>query len=163
MLPMLPKLQRGYLKPVDYELSQQIAEAVKAELKACWRNAFMGLYELPDATYVEGWAVTLWGLLVIEHGWLEYQGKIVDPTAALWDELRGMVYFPGLRFDRDQAREGMEKSATCEPGDLPIAWRYGWGGFQSKDYKASYEAALAYIQKMRDEEGSSNDAKKINF
>ena len=54
--------------------------------------------ELAGAVYVEGYAVIERASgrgLVIEHGWIEHDGRIVDPT--LHGE-RETAYFAGLRF-----------------------------------------------------------------
>jgi hypothetical protein len=130
---------------LDRELSQQIAEANGAINKRCWRNAFLGLGDLPGAVYVEGWVVTHNGMLA-EHGWLEFEGRIVDPTP-VYLENPPATYFPGLRFSAEEARQVLEtRSDTCEPGDLPLAWRFGWGGMDAPEYRAAFEAAWAYVK-----------------
>ena len=107
------------MKKVDRDLSKQVAEAIGADTQSAWRKAWLALQEdsdLEDALYVEGWAVLLDNLLVIEHGWVELNGRIVDP--ARWD--RDLVYFPALRFDKEQVLDALVDSA-----ELPVTWRYG--------------------------------------
>ena len=134
--------------PVDRELSQRLAQAIDAEAQACWRNAFLCLAHLDGAAvYVEGWAVMRG--TPCEHGWLEFDGHIVDPTLAYLDG-PPVVYFPGLRFTAEEARRTIEtRSDTCQPGDLPLAWRWGWGGEDAPEYVAAFDAALAYTQQAR--------------
>ena len=131
--------------PLDRELSQRLAQAIDAEDQACWRNAFLCLAHLDGAVYVEGWAVTR-GSVPREHGWLEVNGCIVDPTPAYLEDTPA-VYFPGLRFTAEEARRTVEtRSSTCEPGDFPLAWRFGWGGADAPEYRAAFDAAWTYAQ-----------------
>jgi len=127
---------------VNRELSERVAERHGARPKGCWVNAWAALQcdtELHGGLYIEGWALTD-GDLVFEHGWLELDGEIIDPT--LYD--RDVAYFPALRFDRDAAkRELARRGKTMEPGDLPIVWRFGWGGCENSEYMAAREKALA--------------------
>lgn len=119
---------------LNAELSRRVAQAVNARAKACWENAFRGLAELLDLAgvlYVEGWAVTCDHLIAVEHGWLEYDGQVIDPT------LPGRVaaYFPGLRLTTDQAIEALRRKR----GKLPISW-----ASDSEAYHGALYAALAY-------------------
>jgi hypothetical protein len=80
---------------VDRELSRRAAEALGDGQQSAWRTAWRVLRsvsELEDAFYVEGWAVILDNRLVIEHAWIEIDGKIIDPTR--WRS--HMAYFPVL-------------------------------------------------------------------
>ena len=124
---------------VNRELSARMAEKVGAEPKQCFLNAWQALqceHELEGGLYVEGWAVTDDDALVIEHGWLELGGEIVDPT--VYDP-PARAYFPVLRFDRDQARAEL----AANDGELPIVWRYGQGA-ASPEYRQAYEDALEF-------------------
>ena len=80
--------------------------------------------------YVEGMAVT--DSMVIEHGWIEKDGEIIDPT--LLDA--NIVYFPGLRFI---GRDGLDSTwripGLREAGmKLPVFYRFGWGGVDSPEF-----------------------------
>ena len=94
--------------------------------------------EYERATYIEGIAHCGFA---IEHGWIEFDGEIIDPTRPT-DK---MIYFPGLRFD------GMRGLSTAlqipKPKgneDLPIFYRFGWGGGDSPDFRAAREAESRY-------------------
>lgn len=113
--------------------------------KMCYRNAARVVQRVPGyehATYVEGIAVSEIGML-IEHGWVEHDGEILDPT--LPDEK--MAYFPGLRFEgREGLTEGMKrpKQHKSDP-DVPIFFRYGWGGCESLEFCQAWDNAWAYV------------------
>jgi hypothetical protein len=116
---------------VDRELSRRAAESLGNGPQSAWRTAcrvLRSVSELKDAFYVEGWAVTLDNRLVIEHAWIEIEGKIIDPTR--WHSK--MAYFPVLRFDRNQVLE-----ALAECPKLPVNWR---GGARLRDNPAYHRA-----------------------
>jgi len=118
----------------DYKRSQDMAAKIKAREKECWANAFRALDEIPDAIYIEGWALGPDGLM-FEHGWLELDGVIIDPT--LNDPTYPISYYPGIRFTRAEIREAMSKAKE----DLPIYWfMIKTGGHP--DYKAAFDQAL---------------------
>ena len=129
---------------VNRELSARLAEKVGAGLKQCFLNAWRALQcerELEGGLYVEGWAVAGDRGLVIEHGWLELDGEIIDPTLYDCD----VAYFPALRFDRETAkREVAQRGETMGPGELPIVWRFGWGGCKNSEYMDARERALEF-------------------
>ena len=123
--------------------SQRVGKLVRAKHKQCYYNAFhvvMNLPEYANADYVEGMAV--FGGLPIEHGWVEKDGVIVDPT--LPD--RDGVYFPGLRYHGDRGLA--EALRTPKPHrsweDFPIFYRFGWGGVDSPEFRAALVAAYRY-------------------
>ena len=79
----------------NVDRSTKLKRAVRAKPKQCFANAWDAIEtqeEYKHATYVEGMAVD--GQLVFEHGWVEHEGEIIDPTLPGAD----MAYFPGLRF-----------------------------------------------------------------
>lgn len=130
---------------VNKELSARLAEAVDARIGHCWRNAWVALYEpeAEGALYVEGWIINP-DSSIDEHGWLELDGEIIDPT---FYDPPAKFYFPGLRFDRSQARaEAPRQTNTYEPGGLPIAWRYGGGEMYNPEYRQAYEDALEFVR-----------------
>jgi len=98
--------------------------------------------EYGNADYIEGMAVFA-GALVIEHGWVEKDGVIVDPSLPT----EGLAYFPGLRF---KGRRGLAEALqipkpkrTVE--DLPIFYRFGWGGIDSPDFRAAAAGAYRHV------------------
>ena len=79
--------------------SKRTAKLIRAKKKACYLNAFRVIQEVPGyqaATYVEGIVVQVMkgGGFPFEHGWVEKDGEVIDPTLPAHE----LVYFPGLRF-----------------------------------------------------------------
>ena len=60
--------------------------------RGCFQNALDALRLLPDARYVEGWAIS--GGHLNRHAFLVHEGKILDPSRAFLKASTG--YFPGL-------------------------------------------------------------------
>jgi hypothetical protein len=104
----------------DSETSAVIAKRVRAQPRRCWRNASRAVRHLGEgALYVEGWAVTNRQFpLVIEHGWCEVDGRIVDPSYSPYvgPHEPPLAYFGGMRFDFKKAE------AALAQRKLPIAW-----------------------------------------
>jgi hypothetical protein len=117
---------------------------VRAKKRQCYHNAFRVVQYVPEyenADYVEGVVVVDNGL-VIEHGWVEMDGMIVDPTLPDCK----LVYFPGLRFKGGQgmaeALKIPKRLSGCE--DFPIFYRFGWGGKRSPEFRTALIAAYRY-------------------
>jgi hypothetical protein len=120
----------------NVEKSHKLQKAIRAKNQQCYANVWKAIEtqeENKNATYVEGMAVL--NGLVLEHGWIEHEGEIIDPT---WDDSDGddVAYFPGLRF---HGRDGLNSTwripgvlATGEK--LPIFYRFGWGGVKSPEF-----------------------------
>ena len=134
--------------PKNTHESRQVAKVLRITKKKCFYNAFRTLTELVeynDAIYVEGIIfITAWGLRV-EHGWVERNGEIIDPT--LPD--KEVVYFPGLKFN---GIAGLSKAIKEIPkpddddDDLPLFIRFGWGGCDSAEMNKAREQADAYFK-----------------
>lgn len=84
---------------VDFERSKALANEIDAEPKACWNNAFSALVETQDAFYVEGWVYDPNIRLAFEHGWIETEKAIIDPT--LWEVLE-LKYFPANKYTENE-------------------------------------------------------------
>jgi hypothetical protein len=129
--------------PASLTLSKDKRVSMKA--RQCYYNCFQSIVHLREyraATYVEGMAVIDGGLL-IEHGWLEIEGEIVDPTLPS-DEA---IYFPGLRFVGERgiaAAMRIAKPEWCE--DLPFFYRFGWGGSDSPEFVSARKAAHRWLK-----------------
>jgi hypothetical protein len=117
----------------NIDKSKKLRRAIRAKAKRCYANAWDAIEtqeEYRNATYVEGMAVL--DFMVIEHGWIEHEGEIIDPT--LLDA--NIAYFPGLRF---KGRDGLDSTwripGFMETGmKLPIFNRFGWGGVNSPEF-----------------------------
>jgi hypothetical protein len=137
--------KQGRSQMKDITESKRARRQVRAKAKQCYHNAFRVVFEIPEyahADYVEGLAVIKKGL-VIEHGWIEKNGMIVDPTLPE-DELD---YFPGLRF---KGRRGLAEAMQIPKprrtrDDLPIFYRFGWGGIESPEFRLALAAAYRHV------------------
>lgn len=132
-------------KNKDVAESERTRKLIRARAKHCYLNAFRVIQEIEgyaDADYVEGIAV-IEGVIEIEHGWVERDGVIVDPTLPN----DNLVYFAGLRFrGQRELAEGLQipkPSRTTD--DFPIFYRFGWGGIESPEFRAALVAANRYI------------------
>jgi hypothetical protein len=125
---------------VDRNLSHRVAGVVGGKPQSGWHTACLALRsdsQLEKGFYVEGWAVLLDSLLVIEHAWIELAGRIVDPTR--WAS--GLAYFPALRFDKDQLLDALVDSAK-----LPLSWRSGQSLRDNPAYHQASRDARALAQ-----------------
>ena len=78
---------------------------------------------------------------VIEHGWCEVKGAVVDPTHAphISPDDPPKTYFAGMRFSVRDAE------AAVLRGRLPIAWSR-----ETRDYWHAFEAAWRYATQQAD-------------
>lgn len=105
---------------VEQVISAFLARKVRAQYRRCWRNAAAAVRHLGDpATYVEGWIVVdSASPLVIEHGWCEVDGWIVDPTYTpeVSPIAPPLAYHAGARFSVEEATEALRS------GKLPLTF-----------------------------------------
>ena len=121
------------MQTFDHETSVEVARRVRAQYRRCWRNAALAVSHLgPQAFYVEGWVITHeTPPFVIEHGWCEVDGRIVDPTYPTYPSAGETpnTYFAGSRYEVSEAE------AAIERGVLPFAWSHVedayWKAFDS--------------------------------
>jgi len=111
----LLQLDGKALVNVDRVRSQELARAVNAQPRRCWRNCALALGHLLGAgVYVEGYAVVSGGGFATEHAWLEVDGTIVDPT---WD-IPGARYYPVARYGLSEVLDLLDASP-----ELPLFTR----------------------------------------
>lgn len=94
---------------INEQKSKEIAEMVRAEPKQCYRNSVMGTVFMDADYYVEGVAVMPCGI-PFEHGWIEHQGEIIDPTLAFYDDLQDHEYHAVTRYTREEASKKLEET-----------------------------------------------------
>ena len=140
----------------DFPKKKDVAESVKlskdkrigVEPSQCFFNSFSTIEyckEHRHATYVEGMVVDAGGMM-LEHGWVETDTTILDPTLPKDD----LVYFPGLRFE---GRVGIAKALWSIPKpdgceDFPIFYRFGWGGRDSPEFMFARQAVRRLSDRM---------------
>jgi len=127
---------------LDREVSLEIARRVRAQFRRCWRNAAIGIRHLgPSADYVEGWIVVERSApLVVEHGWCEVGGRVIDPTYTPYVSTlpEPTAYFGGLRVPAARAMRELRGES------LPIAWRRKYPAYQE-----AFEEALRATRRGR--------------
>lgn len=123
---------------LDTITSARLAAVIHARPQQCWMNAMKALPHLSGGLYVEGWLVC--DGVPIEHGWCEWEGKVVDPT--LYNRLGNhFAYFPGIKYTYDDVAKRVGKKAKT----LPLIWHEkgaGFGGFGIKSYRDAHNQAL---------------------
>lgn len=130
----------------DHAESHRVARLVRPRVSQCHHNAYRVLETLPDyadAVYVEGIAIRS-GESPMEHGWLERDGKIIDPTIP--DDQAG-PYFAGLRF---VGRQGFWEAQRSTPmGEdkvlVPFFYRLGFGGSDSPEMRDAWRQAWEWL------------------
>jgi len=134
-------------KKKNIELSLKLSKDKRIGVRSqeCYYNCYKTLShceEFQNAFYVEG---ICFSGFTFEHGWLEIDGQIVDPTLP---EDQG-IYFPGLRF---QGLPGLSEAMRIPKDgcseDFPIFYRFGWGGKESTEFHSTREASMAFMQAM---------------
>ena len=129
----------------NFALSEALVKdkRVRVRKRQCFKNAFNVVFYCPEhrsATYVEGIVIPAKQPLLIEHGWLEIDNKIVDPT--LTDS--HWTYFPGLRFEGQAGLAKGLRLPKSDGDDLPLFYRYGWGGHDSEDFRLARRLAMQF-------------------
>ncbi len=133
-----------HLLPKNVEESHRAGKAIRAKKQCCYLNSFRVIQEVPGysaAIYVEGIAVqvTQGGGWTFEHGWIEKDGEIIDPTLPSQE----LVYFPGLRLigERGLAEALAIPKPKIAKEDFPIFYRFGWGGSGSPEFAKARKQA----------------------
>ena len=122
---------------INRELSQELAKKVQEIPGPSWLNAVKALDFLPEQTaYIEGWIVESESYQVVEHGWLELNGEIMDPSLNTRNVLE---YFPGLKL-RNPPKQGHL---------LPFVYHYGLHSKQFESYLETYSKAVEFFGKNR--------------
>jgi hypothetical protein len=138
--PLATSAPAGRPKPVfDLARSTDVARHVRAKFRRCWTNAACSVALLgEEGRYVEGWiVVNRQHPVVIEHGWCEVDGCIIDPTYTPYvSHLEPpLAYVGGMYFSANEA------AAALQRGTLPIAWLRATSGYEAAFKKAWMESA----------------------
>jgi hypothetical protein len=132
----------------DKAESRRVGRAIRAAVKQCWFNARKIVLKLPHyaaASYIEGWVVNEEDGVLMEHGWVVRNGKVIDPT--LPD--RDFAYFAGLEF---KGRKGIQEFLNTPLGKKhkndPFFFAFDWGGYKSPGYMKAYHDAMEYQKRF---------------
>ena len=151
---------------LHYELSVEVALAIKAEPLRCWKNAALAVLTFPRlfalGTYDEGWIVVPRNqvIAIIEHGWCTSpEIGIVDPSIVLIESREQPVtYFSGLEIPGGKLHQYI--SGKTIP--LVCNSHYGRDGMRHKGYKQSYDKAWQWAQKLAQERQLPQNAIKVS-
>lgn len=124
----------------DTRMSRELADVFIPKVRQCYRNAFFALVysEGLPVTYIEGFAVL--DKIVMFHGWLEFAGRIIDPTWA-YEGMGDAIYFAGLRVALPEALFLWRDTDV-----FPFVTFYGRSGLDHPGYSQAFYAALACNQ-----------------
>lgn len=126
----------------NHVLSLDIGTRIKARVKECWSNSVLALLVLPElenAYYIEGFAYNDNGIPIpVEHGWIEHEGQIIDPTWAVHLPDSKGIYYPVYRYNK---------------ASVTKRTRGKWGlPYYSRDYQKAWGDPLfmgAYLESHR--------------
>lgn len=144
-------------KVLDEALSQEIAKRLKNKAQNSFENAYQAALELKDVLYVQGFLVMPGTpYKPIEHGWLELESSLVDPSLPnLEKSTADLYYFPAQRLTVKQLKAAVEEAQEDYPEDdsLPV---YGTEPYEyygdimlgGKEYQEAYEQAAEKCREL---------------
>lgn len=152
-------------KPLDEALSVEIAQRVKSKAKTPFDNAYRAALATEKAIYVQGFLVFAGKpRKPIEHGWIELENSIVDPTLPhLNKSAEELWYFPAQRITVKELKAIIEESKEDYPeddplpiyGDPPYEY-YGNIMLGDKSYLEAYQAAEAKCRELNQKNAEKN-------
>jgi hypothetical protein len=144
-------------KPLDATLSREIAKRLKTKSQNNFDKAYEAALLTPEAIYVQGFLARAGEpYKPIEHGWLELETHLVDPSLPqLGQDEQELFYFPAQRLSVKQLQAAVEEAKEDYPedeplpvyGDAPYEY-YGDRMLGGLDYKVAYEEALAKCREL---------------
>lgn len=160
-------------KILDETLSRELATRIKSKPKKCFENAYQGVLAISqegsdpnnEATYIQGFLVMPGApYKPLEHGWVELDQKILDPTFPhLGCLAQDMYYFPAQYLTRKQLQSILEESQEDYPeddplpvyGDQPYEY-YGNLMLGGSNYQTAYELAVAKCRELNQPKKETN-------
>jgi hypothetical protein len=134
-----------------YPHSHLVALSTGAEWGHCYENSYRAFFAYPelfypDGTFVEGWVLFRDGrrVVLMEHSWLVYGVRIIDPTLVLVilpDQ--EVFYFPGVIRTWEETDKLENEFFPHVRFDV-----YGDDGMGHPDYKSAYMRAKERAQAM---------------
>ncbi|MBP5973748.1 hypothetical protein HW132_13625 [Brasilonema sp. CT11] len=152
-------------KPLNEALSIETAQRVKSKPKTPFDNAYRAALATEGAIYVQGFLVFAGKPhKPIEHGWMELEDCIVDPTLPYLNKnAQELCYFTAQRLTVKELKAIIEESKEDYPEDdpLPIYGEppyeyYGNVMLGAKDYLEAYQAAEAKCRELNQKNADKN-------
>jgi hypothetical protein len=152
-------------KPLDEALSVDVAQRVKSKPKTQFQNAYRAALATQGAVYVQGFlAFAGKPYKPIEHGWIELENSIVDPTLPYLNKnAQEIWYFPAQSLTVKELKAIIEESKEDYPeddplpiyGDPPYEY-YGNVMLGDKSYQEAYQAAEAKCRELNQKNAETN-------
>ncbi|WP_416673172.1 hypothetical protein [Egbenema bharatensis] len=144
-------------KTLDESLSIEVAKQVNSRAQTSFKNAYNAALVTDGAAYVQGFLALLRkSYVLLEHGWLELDDRIIDPTLPhLHCTAPDLYYFPAQQLTVKQLKAAVEEAKEDYPedeplpiyGDAPYEY-YGEVMLGGKDYLNAYQAAEAKCKEL---------------
>ncbi|NEQ26399.1 MAG: hypothetical protein F6K28_46685 [Microcoleus sp. SIO2G3] len=145
------------MSSLDQAASIELAKQIGAKADRSFDNAYRAVLAIENATYVQGFLVTPMSLEPIEHGWIEVDDRILDPTLPHLPAPDALQYFPAQRLSLKKLKAAVEEAQEDYPEDesLPVyeAAPYAYYGnvmLGGQDYLDAYEAAKSHCNSAAD-------------
>lgn len=108
--------------PLNATLSIEVAQRVSGKSQNAFDIAHKAALLIQGATYIQGFVVrAIAPYQPIEHGWLEVEGAIVDPSLPkLRSQEEELWYFPAQRLSVKQLKAAVEEAQEDYPEDPPL-------------------------------------------
>lgn len=152
-------------KRLDEPGSIDLAQRINSKAKTRFDNAFRAALATDGAIYVQGFlAVVGKPYQPIEHGWIEVDDRILDPTLPhLHKAAQELYYFPAQQLTVKQLKAAVEEAKEDYPEDDPLpiygSQPYDYYGdvmLGGKEYSAAYEAAAAKCLELNQRQVENN-------
>ena len=144
-------------KPLDVDLSTEIAKRIKSQANDCFENAYQAALLIEESMYVQGFLAFAGDpYKPLEYSWIELDDRIVDPTLPrLNKNTQQLYYFPAQRLTVQQMKAAVEEAKEDYPDDEPLpiygATPYEYYGdlmLGGNEYLDAYQAAEAKCREL---------------
>jgi len=103
-------------KIINPEKSREIAKEIHSRPGGCFYNASTGSGSVENGKYVIGYVWDQHKKYAIEHGWIESDKEIIDPTLILLDNnITLSRYFSVLQFNHEEMIQALMEN-NSNPG-----------------------------------------------
>ncbi len=153
-------------KPLDATLSTEIATRIKSKAKKSFDNAYNAALITEGARYVQGFLVSTGGpYKPIEHGWIELENCLIDPTLPhLGKNPQELYYFPAQSLSVKQLKAAVEEAKEDYPEDPPLPIYgtapyayYGDVMLGGAEYQTAYDEAAAKCRELNKPKSHENN------
>ncbi len=156
-------------KPLNVNLSREIAERIDSKATDCFNNAYQAALLTEGAIYVQGFLVSaIEPCILVEYGWIEFEEQIVDPTFVhLNQDAQTLYYFPAQCLSVKQLTAAVEEAQEDYPEDEPLPI-YGDSPYEyygelmlgGAEYLRAHENAEAKCRELKSSTTSADDTKE---